>query len=152
MQRLEVPKFVIMAYDLMEGGDLKSLLLSRGTVPNAIALSEDFARKIFRQLLSAVSFLHGNKIAHKDIKLEIILLQKRNSIETVKISGFQRAEQSNVPGQLIDQYVGTVAYMAPELFKQKSISGECNRRTSSLFIIYLLLGLRIQRFSSPSTS
>jgi serine/threonine protein kinase len=120
---LEIPKFIVVAYDLMEGGDLKSLLTSRGTVPKAIAVSEDQARHIFRQLLSAVNFLHGNKVTHKDIKLENILLQKKGSLNGIKLSGFQLAESSNVTGQMIDEYVGTVAYMAPEIFTQDRIAG-----------------------------
>jgi serine/threonine protein kinase len=115
-----------MVYDLMEGGDLKSLLISRGTVPSEIALSEDQARNIFRHLLSAVSYLHWNRVIHKDIKLENILLQSEGSIEDVKLSGFQRAAQSSRTGCLVDQYIGTVAYMAPELFTESTVAGNVN--------------------------
>ena len=39
-------------------------------------VSEDVGRIIFKQIVSAVSYLHSKNIAHRDIKLENILIGK----------------------------------------------------------------------------
>lgn len=51
-----------------KGGDLKQYLQDKGP------LDEDQARKLFVQMISAVSYCHSRKTIHRDLKLANILL------------------------------------------------------------------------------
>ena len=55
-------------------------------------MSEYEARRIFRQMVSAVDHMHQRGVVHRDLKLENILL---NSSLNVKIIGNENAFDSN---------------------------------------------------------
>lgn len=44
------------------------------------SLTETHARKLFRQLVSAIQFTHASGIVHRDLKLENILLNEGGNI------------------------------------------------------------------------
>ena len=46
-------------------------------------VSEDVARIIFKQIANAVAYLHSKNIAHRDIKLENILIGKNKQIKLI---------------------------------------------------------------------
>ena len=51
-------------------------------------LSEKDCKKIFRQILNAMSYYHGLNISHRDIKLENILVDMSSEELTTKIIDF----------------------------------------------------------------
>lgn len=75
-------------------------------------MSQDHARYIFTQLLSAVQYIHLHGISHRDLKLENILLAY-DSFEP-KICDFGFAVFSTKIKQVSP--IGTPGYMAPELY------------------------------------
>jgi serine/threonine-protein kinase SRK2 len=88
---------------------------------------------IFMQLLSAVGFCHKNNICHRDIKLENILFD--DSI--LKLADFGYAcHLDNIEST---QIVGTVAYIAPELFKKRPYNGAKADIWSCGVVLYTLL-------------
>jgi serine/threonine protein kinase len=62
-----------MAFELMDGGDLRDYLLSRGNTAADSALSEDEARGIFSQIMEGLGYAHAHNVFHRDLKLENIL-------------------------------------------------------------------------------
>ncbi|KAH7641515.1 hypothetical protein HUG17_4559 [Dermatophagoides farinae] len=78
-------------------------------------MKEKQARKMFKQITSAIEYLHRRNIAHRDIKLENILLDKKyNCLVTdfgLSIVVIQKEGRVvNAPN-----YCGTIPYMAPEI-------------------------------------
>jgi len=55
-------------------------------------LTEEHSKKIFRQLLSAVTYLDDKKIVHNDLKSENVLLDLGNGEKKVKLIDFGLAD------------------------------------------------------------
>ncbi|KAL4893309.1 kinase-like domain-containing protein [Aspergillus ambiguus] len=103
------------------GGDLKTLISTYGTLD---ALEADC---FFKQIMRAVSYLHDNAVAHRDIKTENILLTAHGA---VKLTDFGSAQWlSEETGKDIEQtgfplettasspprkLAGTLPYLPPE--------------------------------------
>ena len=71
-------------------------------------VSESEARRIFSQLVDAVSYLHGKGIVHRDIKLENVLM---DSDENAHLADFGAA-RVGTGSELLASMQGTPAYMA----------------------------------------
>lgn len=74
-------------------------------------LEESLARKILRQLISALIFMRDRNIIHRDIKPENILLMDTEG--TIKLSDFGWATKALNSNRLT--FCGTADYVAPEL-------------------------------------
>jgi serine/threonine protein kinase len=107
----------------MEGGDLLKYLVKRKQYTGAVkaCLSEDEARHVFHQVVSAISYAHNQHICHRDLKLENILL-KDNTLATVKIADFGLSDFYR-PGAMIKSNCGTLSFLAPEVFKGTANAG-----------------------------
>lgn len=122
-QHMEAANHVVLIFELMEGGDLLKYLIKRkeSGVRSKMNLTEDEARSVFYQVLSAVSYAHNQHICHRDLKLENILL-KDNSLGCVKIADFGLSDFYR-PGALIKSSCGTLSFLAPEVFRGTANAG-----------------------------
>lgn len=66
----EASSKIYLVFELVNGGDLFDYTIARGR------LSEREARRIMREVISAVAFCHSNMVVHRDIKLENLLMDK----------------------------------------------------------------------------
>ena len=104
-----VDGFLHLVMDFCEGGDLFDYLGEDGGV-----LPDREVAHFGAQLLSAVAFVHSRDIVHRDIKLENVLLLADQ--RCLKLADFGLACRCRATDRL-DQWSGTVAYMAPEVFQ-----------------------------------
>jgi serine/threonine protein kinase len=70
---------VALVMEYLEGGELKDYILSKGK------LSEEEAKDFFTQLVDAVNYCHRERVIHRDLKLENILLENKGS-KVVKVT------------------------------------------------------------------
>ncbi|WWD15881.1 hypothetical protein CI109_100305 [Kwoniella shandongensis] len=79
-----------------------------------LRFSEEQARKIFRQIVEAVSYLHKKGIYHRDLKDENIVIDRNL---TVKVIDFGSAviENRAYPPLLYDHFRGTMSYASAEV-------------------------------------
>jgi len=100
------------------------------------AFSEKDAALVTKQVLSAVAYCHGKKVAHRDLKPENILLVSKQNTEIVKLIDFGTS-QVFAPGEEMTQGYGTAYYVAPEV-----LSGHYTEKCdiwSLGVILYILL-------------
>ncbi|KAF2244094.1 kinase-like protein [Trematosphaeria pertusa] len=100
------PNEVVLAMEFLEH-DLKTL---QEDMPEPFLASE--VKTLLRQLASAVGFLHGHYILHRDLKTSNILLNNRGHL---KIADFGMARYIPPPSAPLTQLVVTLWYRAPEL-------------------------------------
>lgn len=77
---------------------------------------------LLQSLASAIGYLHENKIVHRDIKLENILVNKNSegNLTAVKLGDFGLA--TKIDDSLLNQKCGSPVYVAPEGLNLKLIS------------------------------
>ena len=103
--------FVTM--DLIDGPDLRKLLVARGP------LEPDYAIAILRQVASALDVAHSRGLVHRDIKPGNILIDEREGPDHAYLTDFgltKRMDQATDVSALTSTgaFVGTLDYVAPE--------------------------------------
>jgi serine/threonine protein kinase len=97
--------FIVMEY--VDGMDLKSLLLSAGTVPPRIAAV------VIREVARALSYAHSRGLVHRDVKPGNIMITRRGE---VKLMDFGIVREMDSDLTRTGAFLGTPNYMAPEQF------------------------------------
>ena len=101
---------VVMITEFISGGSLKQNL-KRIKQPRLCLI-----KKWITEILSGLDYLHNKNIIHRDIKCDNILLDKLSGV--VKIGDLGASELVNKK-IFSTQYVGTEAFMSPEVHKGK---------------------------------
>ncbi|XP_062037462.1 serine/threonine-protein kinase MARK2-like [Lepus europaeus] len=99
-------KHLFLVMELATRGSLQSYVFEQG------GLAEDEARALFGQALAAVSYCHGQRVAHRDLKLGNLLLDAHLHIKLADFGLSLWLEQ----GTLVRGFWGTPEYCAPEVF------------------------------------
>ena len=101
-----------LVMELLSGGEMFDLILEHGR------LEESVARFYFQQLLDAVEHMHSLGYAHRDIKLENIVLDRDQNLKLIDLAF---ASQCNCKTRDVKPLRrGTPGYLSPEML-QKSI-------------------------------
>jgi serine/threonine protein kinase len=79
----ENPDYIYIVLEYMKGGDLFVYLEKK-----EFKITEDRARVISHQIASALYYMHSYGIAHRDIKLENVLLSDDSDEAELKIVDF----------------------------------------------------------------
>lgn len=97
-------------------------------------LSEKEALFYFRQIINGLHYLHSQKIAHLDLKLENLLFIN-NSVKITDF-GFSCFLQN---GEFLSKFCGTLRYTAPEILRNIGYSGELADIWSVGVILFILV-------------
>lgn len=104
--------FLYVVMELCKGGEVfaKIVELKRFSEKNAASLGQ--------QMLRSIEYIHGMKIAHRDIKAENFMLAEPHIAAQVKMIDFGMACKFE-DGQVLTELCGSPHYLAPELIGQK---------------------------------
>ncbi|CAH1392407.1 unnamed protein product [Nezara viridula] len=113
------PEYPILCMEYCEKGDLRKVL---NDPENCSGLPEIIVRKVLKNIKDAVEYLHNANITHRDLKPENIVMKENENNEVVfKLIdlGYAKELEKN---SLCSSFVGTLQYVAPELFTQNYTS------------------------------
>ena len=126
---LQTPKYIFIIMEYCEGKDLMDYILSKNYLPESEAL------KYFQQLINALFYLHSQNIAHRDIKIDNLLLDHNKNLKLIDF-GLSTKYQQN---KLLDQPCGTIVYSAPEVLEGKLYHGMLADIWSCGIVLYGML-------------
>ncbi|KAK6033954.1 kinase domain protein [Cooperia oncophora] len=104
---------IILVMEYASGGELYDYVSRFGSLP------ESEARRIFRQITSAVLYCHKHQVAHRDLKLENILLDQDNN---AKIADFGLSNYFGTKS-LLTTFCGSPLYASPEIINGTPYKG-----------------------------
>ena len=113
VQVIETDKTLYLVMEFASGGEVFDYLVAHGR------MKEKEARAKFRQIVSAVEYLHQMHIVHRDLKAENLLLDADMNI---KIADFGFSNFYSADG-FLNTWCGSPPYAAPEVFEGKTYNG-----------------------------
>uniref|UniRef100_A0A6B2LBF2 non-specific serine/threonine protein kinase n=1 Tax=Arcella intermedia TaxID=1963864 RepID=A0A6B2LBF2_9EUKA len=121
--------FIVM--ELMEGGELYEEIVRRKS------FTEKDASYIMLQLLRSLDYLHSQGIVHRDLKLENLLLTKKNALD-IKLADFGLSKVYT--GEAMQTACGTPYYVAPEILLADGYGPKIDTWAAGVLLYVLLSG------------
>jgi len=132
LRYFEDDKNIYILYENCKNGSLSSLLNRRKK------LTELEVQCYLVQLIKALRYLHKNRIIHRNLKLQNILLTEKMEL---KLIGFNLAIRLKTDKEKAEQFCGTPHYVAPEIIEGKEgYSFEVDIWALGIIIYELLIG------------
>ncbi|EAS01119.2 Serine/Threonine kinase domain protein (macronuclear) [Tetrahymena thermophila SB210] len=127
--------FIVM--ELLLGGTLRQLMSERKKSKQWF--TEQEAAQIMNNIINGVAYFHGKSIVHRDLKPDNILIGDKNDLDTVKIADFGLSAAFEAKKSIsFTQQCGTLIYMAPEFFIQKTYSKPIDIWSCAIIMYQLL--------------
>jgi len=102
--------------ELIEEGELFDFIATGGP------FSEEICRYYFRQMLSALHYMHSQGTTHRDLKPENMLISKNFNLKIADFGFAAPTQGRDGSGQLLTK-LGTESYMAPEIHQKSPYQG-----------------------------
>jgi MAP/microtubule affinity-regulating kinase len=128
---IQMPDHLILIFPFQNAKNLKTFFYNN-------FVSRHIKFLIFLQIVRAIKFCHSKKIAHRDIKLDNIIIDKNRNINLIDLGySIQIPEISKYSTK---KFCGTPLYMAPEVISKK----QHNRKNLNIISFFLfLISLRL---------
>ncbi|XP_063396452.1 uncharacterized protein LOC134681014 isoform X2 [Mytilus trossulus] len=115
-ETLKATTLYCLVLECAAGGDLLAYIKTH----KENCLPEEKVRVYMRQLISAVHYLHERGVAHRDLKMENIMLdEKKRNIKLVDFG----LSNTFTRDELMKTHCGSLEYAAPELFEMSEKYG-----------------------------
>uniref|UniRef100_A0A673VCU5 non-specific serine/threonine protein kinase n=1 Tax=Suricata suricatta TaxID=37032 RepID=A0A673VCU5_SURSU len=128
---LETANKIFLVLEYCPGGELFDYIISQDR------LSEEETRVVFRQIVSAVAYVHSQGYAHRDLKPENLLFDEYHKLKLIDF-GLCAQPKGNKDYHL-QTCCGSLAYAAPELIQGKSYLGSEVDVWSMGILLYVLM-------------
>lgn len=128
---IETANKIFMVLEYCPGGELFDYIISHDR------LSEEETRVVFRQIASAVAYVHSQGYAHRDLKPENLLFDEYHKLKLIDF-GLCAKPKGNKDYHL-QTCCGSLAYAAPELIQGKSYLGSEADVWSMGILLYVLM-------------
>ncbi|CAH3025008.1 unnamed protein product, partial [Porites evermanni] len=128
---IQTEEYIFMVMEYAPGGELFDYIVAKDK------LREDEARGFFRQIVSAVAYIHDRGYAHRDLKPENLLLDDDQNIKLIDF-GLVAKPRGGMTDHL-DTCCGSPAYAAPELISGFPYHGNEVDLWSMGVLLYALL-------------
>jgi serine/threonine protein kinase len=102
----------VMLMQFIQGSDIFSVMKAANFEP----FTEKKAKTIFYQLASALDHCHSKGVAHRDVKLDNVMLDADNRVTLIDF-GFSRAEAELENLNRCTEILGSLRYECPEIIK-----------------------------------
>ena len=141
--------FIFM--ELIEGGNLKDLIIKRYLDNNIYLFRDSECSQIMKGILEALNYLHKKNIIHRDIKPENILFKNKDDLSSVILCDFGLAYQLDEYENSISGLCGTTIYMAPEILLKKNYDSLVDSFSAGI-VLYILCSGGMHPFYKKGTS
>ncbi|XP_010199147.2 maternal embryonic leucine zipper kinase [Colius striatus] len=128
---IETSRKIFIVLEYCPGGELFDYIISKDR------LSEEEARVFFRQIVSAIAYVHSEGYAHRDLKPENLLIDKEHKLKLIDF-GLCAKPKGGLDYQL-KTCCGSPHYAAPELIQGKAYIGSEADIWSMGVLLYALL-------------
>ncbi|XP_040001335.1 maternal embryonic leucine zipper kinase [Xiphias gladius] len=132
-QVVETSTQIFMVLEYCPGGELFDYIIAKDR------LSEEETRVFFRQIVSALAYVHSQGYAHRDLKPENLLIDEDHNLKLIDFG--LCAKPKGGLGYELMTCCGSPAYAAPELIQGKAyIGSEADVWSMGVLLFALLCG------------
>lgn len=126
----------ILAMEYCSKGDLRKVISK-----TCKGLKETEILKFSKDVSSAVEYLHSQRIVHRDLKPENIVLKEVDGKILYKLIDLGYAKDLD-QGSICNSFVGTLQYLAPELYKTQVYTHTVDYWSLGTVIFEIITGFR----------
>ena len=103
----------------------------------SLEMKHSLAKKLFKQILLGVKYMHKYNIAHRDIKIENILFDEKS--DKIKFIDFSISTIVTSENKLINEPGGSMHYQCPEFFNTENNDGYCDPFKADIWAVGICL-------------
>ena len=148
---LDNSQYFFIFMELIEGGNLKDLIIKRYLDKNIYLFRDSECSQIMKGIFEALNYLHKNNIIHRDIKPENILFKNKDDLNSVILCDFGLAYQMKENEDTTTGLCGTTIYMAPEVILKKKYDYMIDSFSAGI-VLYILCSGGMHPFYSRGIS
>ncbi|XP_062377494.1 serine/threonine-protein kinase 17A [Sardina pilchardus] len=135
-QVYEMASEMVLVLEFAAGGEI----FNQCVAERDEAFQEGDVKRLMRQILEGVSFLHRKNVVHLDLKPQNILLTSDSPLGDIKVVDFGLSRMVS-SSQEIREIMGTPEYVAPEILNYEPISTATDMWSIGVLAYVMLTGI-----------